>query len=160
MNIFYIDKNPKIAAQCLGDKHVVKMVLESAQMLCTAQRHYGNDNDWLYKACYQNHPCNVYIRNDWHGYRWLFRHFMALCEEFEYRFGKKHKCDSLFFADELSKNPVIYIGDVRCNIPLCMPDQYKTTDPVESYRNYYIHEKKHLHKWTKREKPNWIGTVA
>jgi hypothetical protein len=38
MNIFFVDKDPRIAARCLVDTHVSKMLLESVQLLSTAHR--------------------------------------------------------------------------------------------------------------------------
>ena len=38
MNIFVLDRNPVIAAQMQCDKHIVKMIVESGQMLSTVHR--------------------------------------------------------------------------------------------------------------------------
>ena len=55
MNIFYLSHDPEEAAQYQYNKHVVKMILESAQLLCTAHRELGND-DVPYKSTHKNHP--------------------------------------------------------------------------------------------------------
>ena len=93
MNIFVTDPDPVISAQTLCDKHVVKMVLESAQMLSTAWRDfstkYSDDNE-LYKTAHLNHPCSIWVRQARENYKWLYRHFVALCDEYTHRYGKSH----------------------------------------------------------------------
>ena len=81
MNIFYLDKDPVKAAQVQYNKHVVKMILESAQMLCTAHHHYGNDAV-PYKKAHYNHPSTIWAREDAYNYMWLYDHMMALGKEY------------------------------------------------------------------------------
>ena len=93
MNIFVTDPDPVISAQTLCDKHVVKMVLESAQMLSTAWREYSSeyaDEHELYKTAHLNHPCSIWVRLARENYRWLYKHFVALCEEYTHRYEKSH----------------------------------------------------------------------
>ena len=91
MNIFVTDICPKQSAINLCDKHVVKMTLESAQMLCTAQHLMAsNPSDLLYKPTHENHPCNVWTRLSSCNYHWLFKHFQHLATEYTFRFGKVH----------------------------------------------------------------------
>ena len=71
MNIFYIDTCPVKAAQMQCDKHVVKMVLESAQMLCTAHHSFWQ-HDVPYKPTHRNHPSAVWARSNSKHYDWLF----------------------------------------------------------------------------------------
>ena len=64
MNIFVVNKDPVIAAQELCDKHIVKMILESAQMLCAS----FEQGTAPYKRTHYNHPCTKWIRKsqaDW-----------------------------------------------------------------------------------------------
>ena len=99
MNIFYLDKNPKIAAQMQCDKHVVKMILESAQMLCTAHRVLDGDDYankmGLYKLAHKNHPSTIWVRSSYKIIEWLYDHMIALMNEYTYRYGKKHATDRL-----------------------------------------------------------------
>ena len=140
MNIFYLHEAPGGAATYMYDKNVVKMILESAQMLCTAHHHYGNGDNVPYKKAHYNHPSTKWVRENANNYRWLFRHMMHLGEEYTRRYGKEHlsiqKCwDSLCHVP-----PDIPEGKFT-QPPQCMPDEYKTDNSVDAYWNYYIGEK-------------------
>jgi len=84
MNIFYLHEEPEICAQMHNDKHCVKMILESAQMLCTAHRALdGNDkcdNLFMYKQAHLNHPSTKWVRENIYNYKWMFNLFEELCE--------------------------------------------------------------------------------
>ena len=155
MNIFYVDDNPISAAKNLCDKHVVKMILESAQMLSTA--HFVLDGKQVaYKACYVNHPCNVWVRECTGNYDWLASHFCGLMREYTFRYGKTHKCFD-YYHELVLKYPIGIKRGIQTEAPLCMPDEYRVIgDPVSSYKNYYNGAKMHLFKWTQREVPEWV----
>ena len=153
MNIFFLDESPRLAARMQVDKHVVKMILESAQLLSTNIRIVHGDEIGdllgLYKKTHVNHPCTIWVRCDQANYNWLFEHFESLCDEYTYRFEKIHKSKALI--DSLRKFVNSNVSSKTHTVPaLCMPDVYKSEDYVKSYREYYSVEKKHLHKWTKR----------
>ena len=144
MNIFYLDEDPKLAAIYQYNKHVVKMILESAQMLCTAHHCImGDDADVPYKIAHKNHPSTIWARQSGENYAWLYHHMIALGEEYYVRYGRKHltitKCE-----DVLSKFPPLLkdalYGD-PIDMPQCMPDEYKDECSVKAYWNYYIGEK-------------------
>ncbi len=143
MNIFYLHRDPVKAAQYQYNKHVVKMILESAQMLCTAHHCYG-DKDQIqnvpYKQAHLNHPSTVWTRRSKSTYMWLYNHMMALGNEYTKRYGKTHlsitKC-----KDFLAKPPVHIQGDEFVQPPQCMPDEYKDPCSIKAYWNYYIAEK-------------------
>ena len=143
MNIFYLDKCPVKAAQVQYNKHVVKMILESAQMLCTAHHCYG-DKDQVenvpYKQAHLNHPSTVWTRRSKSTYMWLYNHMMALGNEYTKRYGKTHlsitKC-----KDFLAIPPRHIQGDDWCQPPQAMPDKYKDECSIQAYWNYYIGEK-------------------
>ena len=89
MNIFYLARDPEIAAQMMCDKHVVKMILESAQMLSTAHRvldgdEYANSHG-LYKMAHKNHPSTIWVRSSVKNYMWLYDHMIALMNEYTHR---------------------------------------------------------------------------
>lgn len=152
MNIFVLDKNITKSAQYHVDKHIVKMPLETAQMLCTA--HQLNSNNAPYKATHINHPCNVWVRKTLDNYLWLVDFGLELCKEYTYRYGKVHKCQKVIKwckqnLPNLSDNGLTRFAEA-------MPDEYKTKDPIDSYRNYYASDKQHLFSWKKREEPWWI----
>lgn len=94
MNIFYLNKDPKKAAVVQYNKHVVKMILESAQMLCTAHHHYAESYNYKtfvpYKKAHYNHPSTIWARGNKSQYLWLYNHMIALGNEYTKRYGKKH----------------------------------------------------------------------
>ena len=90
MNIFYLDKCPNKAAKVQYNKHVVKMILESAQMLCAAHHVLGNPDDVPYKLAHKNHPSTIWVRENSLHYEWLYEHFVALSREYNKRYGKTH----------------------------------------------------------------------
>ena len=143
MNVFILDVNPRKAAQMQCDRHVVKMVLESAQILSTIA---GGP----YKPTHQNHPCVVWARACRTNYNWLRRHAHALCEEYTHRYGRVHKCEGVINSLEAPELPVGITPFVQC-----MPDEFKDPDPVQAYRKYYRGTKPHIAKWTNREVPFW-----
>ena len=143
MNIFYLDKCPVKAAQEQYNKHVVKMILESAQMLCTAHHCYGDKyqvENVPYKQAHLNHPSTVWTRRSKSTYMWLYNHMMALGNEYTKRYGKTHlsitKC-----KDFLAIPPRHIQGDDWCQPPQAMPDEYKDECSIQAYWNYYIGEK-------------------
>jgi len=177
MNIFAVDNSPSISAQSLVDKHVVKMILETAQLLSTAHRiidgveYVGQSKTgrkarrWrltdereniLYSATHINHPSAVWCRQTAYNYVWLFKHFDALLDEYTYRYNKIHKSANEKFKSALLRVPDNIPDGVLTPVSLAMPNEYKVADHVQSYRNYYIFGKKHLHKWTNREVPEWM----
>lgn len=183
MNIFYLSNNPKIASEQHIDKHVVKMILETAQLLCTSHRildgqeyiaekinkngnsrkvkrySLGDSNldSVLYSATHVNHPCTIWSRSDINNYMWLYNLFTCLCDEYTFRYNKVHKCDTLFRS--LLKSPPKNIPTNSFTPPAqAMPDEYKDSDPIVAYRKYYINEKAKFANWTKREVPNWFSS--
>jgi len=142
MNIFYLSEDPKKAATMMYNKHVVKMILESAQLLCTAHLiSDGPDANVPYKATHKNHPSAIWARESTSNYTWLYKHMLALGEEYTKRYGKIHltilKCSGV-----LNKAPKNVTKAEFTPMPQCMPDQYKVDgNSVEAYWNYYEAEK-------------------
>ncbi len=144
MNIFYLDKNPYKAAQYQYNKHVVKMILESAQMLCTAHHVLDNRTRDLsgipYRITHINHPSTKWVRENSLHYDWLYEHMLALGDEYTKRYGKQHlsiiKC-----TKPLYNHPENIPHEPFEQPPQCMPDEYKDKCSVKAYWNYYIGEK-------------------
>ena len=160
MNIFYLDRNPKIAAQMHCDKHVVKMVLEYAQILSTAHRVIDGDEaadrESLYKIAHKNHPSTAWARASHSNYSWLSDLWAYLGDEYTYRYGKVHKSEAVIQECMDQCRDLSLYNLKRTPHPLCMPDQYKTDDAVESYRRFYIGEKASFARWNKTtEPPPW-----
>lgn len=153
MNIFILDYDIKKCAMYHNDKHVVKMILEYAQLLSTAIRSTGVDAG--YKVTHVNHPCSKWVRESINNWIWLRLLLEELHKEWKFRYNhpesKEHKSFSMV-KDLL--NPEL--PDIeRTSFALAMPDKYKTKDPVQSYRNYYIGDKRHIASWKNRENPEW-----
>ena len=152
MNIFYLDKNTTKCAEYHNDKHVVKMILETAQLLCGS--HWVTGGEAPYKLSHVNHPSSKWVREDLNNYLWLCDLGLKLCEEYNYRYGKTHK----------TYNILLWCGENHPNIPnvkfsdppLAMPDEYKVTCHVHSYRNYYMGDKRDFCNWKYRDVPSWF----
>jgi hypothetical protein len=159
MNIFVLDYNPQKCAKYHVDKHVVKMILETAQLLCGV--HHMCDQvtvDIPYKLSHKNHPCSIWVRECVENYVWLCDLGIELCKEYTYRYGKRHKSQDVIEWCMLNIPPINQYGDIT-TFPLAMPNECKLDDVVESYRNYYILHKKGFAKWTKRNTPKWFTSV-
>jgi hypothetical protein len=180
VNIFYLDHDVRKCAEMHNDKHVVKMILEYAQLLSTAHRvldgveliglsdsgrkkkfwTLGDSRDYtLYKATHINHPSAVWVRQSAQNYMWLAEMLEVLCGEYTYRYGKVHKVerDGLMqlLKNEFPKN--LPIAPFTEPTP-AMPDDVKVSgDSIKSYRNYYINNKAHLANWKKRQVPEWFN---
>ena len=188
MNIFYLSNDPKICAEMHLDKHVVKMILEYAQLLSTAHRVLdGEQSPWfttaagrkkrewmlyderqniLYAATHINHPSAVWVRQSYENYEWLYKLFIALLDEYTHRYGKIHATARLI--DALYGPPIHIPKGIGFTEPTpAMPDEVKVfrevatnkfkIDSIKSYHKYYIHNKVHIAKWTKREMPLWYS---
>ena len=151
MNIFVLDKDPKKAATMSCDKHVVKMVLETAQVLCSALDRHGVD-DTLYRPTHKKHPCTLWAGDSRANFMWLVEHGLALSEEYTVRYGKTHKSQSVIewcakFADSIPRGELTAFAQA-------MPPQYRHPDVVKAYRSYYQGEKSAIATW-KTKQPSW-----
>jgi hypothetical protein len=160
VNIFFLDENPYEAAQMQCDKHVVKMILESAQLLATAHRIIDGDplpdhrQELFYKATHKNHPSAKWARESVQNYIWLVDHFDGLLKEYTHRYSKQHACTRMLY--DIQSPPKDLTQWDWTTPPSCMPDECKIGSYVDNYREYYRRHKQHIHKWTNREPPNWI----
>lgn len=157
MNIFVVDYNPQLAAEYLHDKHIVRMPLETAQMLCSV----FPPGDAPYKRTHYNHPCTVWARNAELNYMWLVQHGLALCDEFARRYGHEHASRKIIEWCRDNRWKVSFPRVEMTDFAKAMPDEYKVDDPVESYRRFYRAEKlvgkSGMHHWTNREPPEWLA---
>lgn len=162
MNIFYLDEDVKTCARFHCDKHVVKMILEYAQLLSgVVQLSPELDKSNVYKLTHQNHPCALWTRKSTKHFDYLICLFNALCDEYTLRYKKVHACDSKLrnYFGSLPKYPSILGSDFWCDPPLAMPDKYKKSSCVDSYRSYYIGEKGGFAKWSSPSStPKWFET--
>ena len=150
MNIFKLDESPVVSAKYACDKHVVKMILESAQMLCSVQP----EGTAPYKRTHYNHPCTKWVRESARNYEWLLLHAYALCDEYTRRYAKVHKTEAVI---EWCDNNRPELSNIEMTEqPTCMPDYCKTESVVDSYRKYYINEKAKFAKWKDGNIPSWF----
>ena len=161
MNLFHLHKDPVTIARYHCDKHVVKMVLETAQMLCSAYRKhflFDDENEYykLYKVAHPKHPMTLWVGQTFSNFRFTFDLLKALSDEYTFRYGKTHASYRIY---ELLRDKYVYwneLGGGFTEPPQCMPDQYKNADYITAYRNYYKAEKKPFAKYTNREIPEFM----
>lgn len=180
MNIFYISRDPKECAQWAVDKHCIKMILESAQLLSTAHRVLDGhqtvgvsatgrkkkvwelddpaDNAFLYSATHINHPSAVWARQSNNNYNWLWCYLYEHCREYTRRYGKIHKVEQSGMLSRLMTPPANIPVAHKTQPPSAMDAKYIISeDSVTNYRNYYKHGKAHLHSWkAPATAPDWI----
>lgn len=153
MNIFYLDQCPIKAAEYALDKHVVKMPLETAQILCSAFESAP------YRRTHYKHPSSIWARSTKANYEWLIKHGIALCEEYKHRYGKEHKSRAVIEWCQERINELSFQKNEFTEPPQCMPDDAKATTSVEGYRNYYVKYKSYIFSWKNRQHPHWINNI-
>lgn len=160
MQILILDEKPELNAQYQVDKHVCKLQTELAQCLSTAFRHYTKGNSiplWMYQSTHENHPCVLWIKESLSNFKYGIELGIALHAEYNYRYPKnrKYQKEKQHFL-WLKNNLPNIIDKGLTSFALAMPEQYRSDNVVESYREYYKKEKVHLFKWTNRERPYWV----
>ncbi len=155
MNIFLLDRDIGLNVQYHCDKHVVKMILESAQLLSSVHHMQGNPQG--YTLTHKKHPCAMWARYSQENYDWLLEFTLTLGDEYTYRYGKIHK--SIGVVENLPHPNLPYLG--LTEHPKCVADDLKhIEDVVEAYRVYYIRDKGYMCKWTDRNIPEWFEFPA
>lgn len=155
MNIFFLDWDVKKCAQYHCDKHVVKMILETAQLLCSAHHVISTENTNIpYKLAHKNHPCSIWVRESLSNYLYLCELGLELCEEYTYRYGKKHKSQQVI--EWCIENKINIVDKGLTEPPKAMPNECKVGSVIDSYRKYYIEHKSGFTKWKNRDIPEWF----
>ena len=154
MNIFVLDWDVKKCAQYHVDKHVVKMILETAQLLCGVHHLTGQVTGQVpYKLSHKNHPCAIWARESMSNYLYLCELGLELCNEYTHRYGKRHKSQDVIEWCVTNKPNIC---DKEFTEPAkAMPNEYKVDDVVQSYRNYYMGAKSGFAVWKMRDIPHW-----
>ena len=153
MNIFILDTNINKCAKYHCDQHVVKMILESVQILCTALNKKGFTTP--YKSTHVKHPCVLWAEESYDNFLWLSKLAFLLNDEFKYRYKKTANHRSIKVLDEIKNKKFESLG--LTEFAQAMPDQYKVSgDAVSAYRKFYIGEKMKFAKWTRRKPPHWL----
>jgi hypothetical protein len=153
MNIFVLDQDPKKCAEYHLDKHCVKMILETVQLLCGV--HWVVGSEAPYKLSHKNHPCAIWARECIENYVWLCDLGLELCKEYTYRYEKRHK------SQDILEWCIINTPNLKENggltpFALAMPIECKVGNVIESYREYYMKEKRGFATWKKRPIPVWF----
>jgi hypothetical protein len=185
MNIFALHHKPRKAARWHADRHVVKMILETVQLLYTAH--------WVlwypalaekgcralletlsappsiltapsllyssqrgYRPSHANHPCAVWARQTLGNYRWLVELGLELAREYTHRYGRVHACQ--VHVEWLKANEPQGIRRVPRRTPFAcaMPEYIEGLTPIDRYQEYYRQEKQHLLQYTRRHLPHWL----
>jgi hypothetical protein len=185
MNIFYLHSDPVTCAEMHTDKHTIKMILETCQLLSTAHRildgtetmgksktgrnvkRWVLDNEYetvYYSATHINHPSAIWCRQSKANYIWLAQLLYALCKEYTYRYGKVHKCEETGLVLNLQRVPKALVPCVKpfTEPTPAMPEDVRVKgDSIASYRNYYQNNKQHLASWSgkinSRPVPQWFS---
>lgn len=177
MNIFALDKDPVVSAQMHCDRHCCKMIIEYAQLMSTAHRvldgtmyqdktaNNRNIKRWrladtvlendVYKASHINHPSGIWTRATRANYEYMYKLWIALCQEYTHRYGRIHLTQSKLEHILCTAPSNIPDGQLT-EIPQAMPDDAKLPNVIEAYRNYYRVYKKDFARWTKRQTPEWF----
>ena len=179
MNIFFLHKDPQWAANALCDKHVPKMLLESAQMLSTAVHQHQSEfqkklcdeekkviPNSLYKSAYPNHPMTKWVGFNRDCFRWALENAVFISQEYCKRFKKLHKSSRIInniydnnYIDDIPEGYSMKYNKFNMSItepPQCMPDEYKDKDYVIAYRKYYQGAKSYFAKWERGvSAPDW-----
>ena len=162
MNIFYLHVIPALCAQMHVDKHVVKMVLETTQLLFGVWHVVDPEHTFYtptYRLTHKNHPCARWARASRANYAWLCELGLALCREYTHRYGRTHKCEA--YLESLRRHVPPLPIDHFTALPMAMPDIYKGDDgAMRAYRRYYAIDKARLHSWKKRNVPAWLKKRA
>ena len=155
MNIFYLHEDPILAARDLCDQHILKMGIESAQMLSTA--HWATGGQAPYKKAHLNHPSTKWVRESIQHYRWLVYHAEEIFNIYTKHYGRVHKTQGIL--EWLKQNEPKIPDNGFYAPPQCMPDEYKQENAVDAYRTFYTLDKivgKQLTYNRVKAKPEWL----
>jgi hypothetical protein len=155
MNLFILDHNIEKCAQYYNDKHLVKIILEATQLLNNSliinNKEYAKNP--VYRLTHKHHPLTKWCAENIANFEYALNLGLELCKEYTFRYYKIHKCQSILESFLILKYS---IPDGKLTaFKLCMPEIYHTEDAVESYRRYYLKEKRHISNWSRRNKPDW-----
>lgn len=152
MNIFILDSDPKEAARMLCDRHLIKMILESAQLLCSP----FEPGIAPYRRAFYNHPCAKWVRASIQNYDWLCDHAISMCEEYSQFYERRHRSQDVIEWCIRNKHMLNLNKDGLTPFAQAMPPHLKAQNAVLAYRSYYLTEKKSFAKWSRgRKVPSW-----
>jgi hypothetical protein len=151
VNIFVCDTDPHLAARALPDKLVVKMPLESAQIACTILHKHGLPAE--YRPTHASHPAVLWAGESAPNFRWLLDHGLALCEEYTRRYGKRHASQQVL--ESVLSRPVRFAHKTLTPFVQCMPEEFRSPNPIESYRAFLRNKPYKLSWKAPASRPAW-----
>jgi hypothetical protein len=163
MNIFSTSPCPEQSAKWLVDKHCVKQILESCQLLCTAFHTQGINAP--YKPTHKNHPSSIWTRQSAENFQWLISHTYGILKEYSERYKKIHKssqvlkwCDDHYHLLGFDSNDLTPFAIAISNDSVCRALSYfDTLSATEKYKAYYFFDKNHLASWKEKNPPYWYN---
>ena len=167
MNIFVLSEDPVEAAEMQCNAHVVKMILETAQLLCF--QYEPGEAPYVRSRSHYNHPCSIWARQSRENYHWLCIHGLALCEEHLYRYGTKiHSSQKIIESCLENSHRLQFPQTGLTEFAVAINEHqecrklkdFENMSVVEQYRNYYLHDKKEFAVWKTRSPPSWWEVIA
>lgn len=169
MNVFVLDENPNVAAQALCDKHLIKMQLESAQLLSTVvYLRTGVTHAGLYKPTHIHHPCTQHMVKSWAYTQWVFNNARGMNAEYRLRYRKVYSHASYFISVQAKAilEALEWPSETELVVPLAIHESIKgdrthapIAEAVQLYRQYYIEHKAHIATWNKSVQPSWFVRI-
>lgn len=161
MNVFALSRNPNLAAYMMCDKHVVKMIIETCQMLSCAMDYRGSNSKQYglpqYPKAHAKHPCTIWTMESYGNYKWLVRHLEALCMEYRARYEKIHKLEGCCMVYEGQMDNLKFPKKERTEFVQAITNtKWHRKNPIEAYRTYYNMEKFAFAKWKLGNIPDWF----
>lgn len=163
MNIFVTSPCPFESARNLDDKRVVKMCLETAQMLSTVIHKYDPNyhaEHGLYKPTHANHPCVTWAAENLSNYAWLLQHFAALATEYTARYDKCHASSKLYikFANWLTAQTGDDTVEAPSSFQNCARNKEHGVDYTEEADTIWAYQLYLAARWeTDKRAPTWYG---
>lgn len=160
MQIFIFNEDMQENVKSYPDKYVVKMPVETAQILSTVLRIKGYNGNDIYKATHLHHPCVKWCAESWDNFKYTLTLGSYISNEYSFRYHKYHKSSKIIDICFIQSVGMIKIENApvcenHAQFVYCGPSKYLTDSIVQSYRNYFCAEKRHIAKWTKRSIPYW-----
>lgn len=97
MQLFVLAQDPRVCARLHCDKHVVKMCVETTQILYSALEHWGIRDRFerAYRVTHLKHPCVLWTAAAVAHFEWVLALGVELCGEYRRRYAKgdkQHAC--------------------------------------------------------------------
>lgn len=156
MNVFWLDDDPRLAARYHCDQHVNKLLLEAAQVMCTAARENGFEAEFLYRSTHVEHPVTQWATESRANWLRLREHAEALNAEFVERYDKDEDHASWQVIERINPDDLEFPTTEPTARPQAMPDEYHREDPIDAYRAYYAGEKAEWAEWQYTDRPPWL----